>query len=314
MHVVNHAWSSQDSPRFPKIPQDSPRFPFRTSTRSRLEALGPRAPLVFCFCFPPPPRPAQVAGPDTYREIKNAPPSVHRYAGPSEYNLKVAREIHTERNHASRFLMDWGVCQECAVCVRQSGMCGRPGARRQLLPKLLSRFIRVLSRCALGSWATPAYVGPVHSSTLRHRAYVTTLRRANADRRIRIPRLEDRVAPPGQCKAAPRLCGCLCSSRLPSSQHAPPEQRCSCASAAGQAHLASAACVQLHASARCSQPLLLCPSSATFTSSAKGHAPCSASGCQRSGSGANGPSQEGTELPAPFSGHAAHSRPDDRKG
>ena len=69
-------WSTMHGP--PKIPQDSPRFPFRTSTRSRLEALGPRAPLVFCFCFPPPTCPLQIAGPDTHREIKNASPPVVR--------------------------------------------------------------------------------------------------------------------------------------------------------------------------------------------------------------------------------------------
>ena len=42
--------------------------------RARVWRLGPRSPLRFCFCFPPPPRPAQVAGPDTRREIKNASP------------------------------------------------------------------------------------------------------------------------------------------------------------------------------------------------------------------------------------------------
>ena len=45
---------SVPSSRFLKIRQDSPRFPFRTSTRTRPRAQGPRAPLVFLFLFPPP--------------------------------------------------------------------------------------------------------------------------------------------------------------------------------------------------------------------------------------------------------------------
>ena len=64
---------------FFKIPQDSPRFPFRTSTRSCPEGLGPWAPLVFCFCFLLPACPLQIARPHTHREIKNTPP----WAGPT---------------------------------------------------------------------------------------------------------------------------------------------------------------------------------------------------------------------------------------
>ena len=47
---------------------------FRTSTRTALEARGPRAPPVFRFLFFPPTCLVPTAGPHTSREIKNAPP------------------------------------------------------------------------------------------------------------------------------------------------------------------------------------------------------------------------------------------------
>ena len=55
MHVVNHAWSSQDSPRFPKIPlsdlyAEPPGGP------------GPPGPLLFVFVFPHPPAPFRSPG------------------------------------------------------------------------------------------------------------------------------------------------------------------------------------------------------------------------------------------------------------
>jgi hypothetical protein len=64
--------------RFPKIPQDSPRFPKIPLIDLYAEPSGGPGPpgphFVFCFCFPPPTRPLQIARPPTDREIKNAPP------------------------------------------------------------------------------------------------------------------------------------------------------------------------------------------------------------------------------------------------
>ena len=45
---------------------------FSTGTDS--EVPGPRAPSVFCFCFPPPSRLLWTLGPTTHREINNTPP------------------------------------------------------------------------------------------------------------------------------------------------------------------------------------------------------------------------------------------------
>ena len=68
----------QDSPRFPKIP---PRFPFRTSTRSRLEALGSRPPLFFVCVFAPPPAPSRSPDPPLSKRSKTLGLATRRYIG-----------------------------------------------------------------------------------------------------------------------------------------------------------------------------------------------------------------------------------------
>ena len=83
MHVVNHAWSSQDSPRFSKIPQDSPRFPKIPLSDLYAEppgGPGPPGPPCFLFLFSPsPPPPSDRRARHTSRDQKRTAPSVRGY-------------------------------------------------------------------------------------------------------------------------------------------------------------------------------------------------------------------------------------------
>ena len=46
-------------------------------------------PLGFCFCFLPPSRPLQIAGPLTYREIKNGRPEASERADSTAGNISL---------------------------------------------------------------------------------------------------------------------------------------------------------------------------------------------------------------------------------
>ena len=113
------------------------------------EALGPRAPSVFCFCFLPPTYPLGSSGPRTDREIKNtrpcrtppllgasgdydfglfffarAPPPARGGGGPRRGPLDVQRKRQMEVAIHPDFPWHWRIAVARFASIRGRWWCG----------------------------------------------------------------------------------------------------------------------------------------------------------------------------------------------